>query len=165
MKKVLFAALLAVVAAAPAFAETHKIPADNPTATVTVPDEGWSVTPIDTGIEISSEDDEVYLAVQSVPLKDLVDLVGQTIAYLQRAGVTVDKSTEKETKGTINGMEMSDIGWSGKDKDGDVIVHLLMIAVSNTQAVMFTYWASPKGDKEHDEAITRMVRSIRKVSA
>jgi hypothetical protein len=157
--------MLSMLVAAPALAEDHKIPGDNPSAIVTVPDEGWSVTPIDTGIEISSDDDEVYMAVQGVPLKDLVDLVGQTIAYLQRAGVTVDKSTEKETKGTINGMDMSDIGWSGKDKDGDVIIHLLMIAVSNTQAVMFTYWASPTGDKEHDEAITKMVRSIKKIGA
>jgi hypothetical protein len=162
VKTVLFAALLAILVAAPALAETHKIPSDNPSATVTVPDQGWTVTSIDTGIEVSSEDDEVYMAVQGVPLKDLVDLVGQTIAYLQRAGVTVDKSTEKETKGTVNGMDMSDIGWSGKDKDGDVIVHLLMIAVSGKDAVMFTYWASPTGDKQHDEEITKMIRSIKK---
>ena len=162
MKTILFAALLATLVAAPALAETHKIPSDNPRVTVTVPDEGWTVTPIDKGIEVSSEDDEVYMAVQGVPLKDLVDLVGQTIAYLQRAGVTVDKSTEKETKGTINGMDMSDIGWSGKDKDGDVDRPPAHDRGVGKDAVMFTYWASPTGDKQHDEAITKMIRSIKK---
>jgi hypothetical protein len=162
VKTIVFAAVLATLVATSAIAETHSIPNDNPSVTVTIPDNGWSVTEIDTGIEVSSDDDEVYMAIQGVPLKNLVDLVGQTIAYPERAGVTVDKSSEKETKGTINGMDMHDIGWSGKDKDGDVVIHLLMIAVSGTQAVMFTYWASPDGDKQYDAEVTKMVRSIKK---
>ena len=112
----------------------------------------------------NTQDPERQSKIEGVPLKDIVELVGDTVKYLNRAGVEVDKSTEKETKGTINGMEMHDIGWSGKDKDGDVIIHLLIVAVSGTQAVLFTYWASPTGDKEHDEAITKMVRSIKKAS-
>jgi hypothetical protein len=165
VKTFLLAALVATFIAAPAAAETHKIPGDNPSATVTVPDDGWSVSPIAKGVEISSDDDEVYMAVEGVPLKDLVELVGDTVKYLNREGVQVDKSTEKETSGTINGMDMRDIGWSGRDKDGDVIIHLLIVAVSPTDAVLFTYWASPTGDKEHDAAITKIVRSIRKSGA
>ncbi len=162
MKTFVLAAVLAIIFAGPAAAETYKIPEDSPVATVTVPDKGWDVTAIDRGIEASTDDDEVYLAIEGVPMKKLVELVGDTVRYLSRAGVSVDKSTEKETEGTINGMEMHDIGWAGKDKDGDVLVHLLIVTVSSSSAVLFTYWASPDGDKQYEDEIVKIIRSIRK---
>jgi hypothetical protein len=162
LNRFVLAAVLALVFAAPAAAETYKIPDDAPIATINVPDDGWDVTMIDRGIEASTDDDEVYLAIEGVPMKNLVELVGDTVKYLNRAGVSVDKATEKETTGTINGMEMHDIGWGGKDKDGDVLVHLMIVAVTPKQAVLFTYWASPEGDKKYDEQIVKIIRSIKK---
>ena len=47
--KVLLIAVLATLLAAPALAETHKIPEDNPIVTVVVPDKGWSADKIARG--------------------------------------------------------------------------------------------------------------------
>jgi hypothetical protein len=142
-------------------AETFKIPAGDPIVTIVVPDD-WAATQIDKGIELSSEDDEVYIAVEGTPMKGLVELVTDTIAYLNRAGVTVDKSTEKTSEGTVNGFKMNDIGWAGRDQDGDVLVHLMILTITPTKGVLFTYWASADGDKQHDAAIRKIIRSVRK---
>ncbi len=162
MKTFLLAAMLAAVLSVPVQAETFKIPASNPYVTVEIPD-GWTATQIERGIEVSSDDDEVYLAIEGTPMKDLTEVATDAVKFLNRAGVTVDKSTEKKTDGKINGMDMYDIGWAGKDKDGDVVVHLTIVTIEPTKGVLFTYWASPKGDKEHDADIVKMVRSIKKV--
>jgi hypothetical protein len=161
VKKVMLAVLLAAALASPALAERFRIPADDPIVTIEVP-EDWTATQIDKGVELSSDDDEVYLAIEGTPMKGLVELTTDAVRFLNRAGVTVDQSTEKSDEGTVNGFKMNSIGWAGRDKDGDVLIHLMILTITPTKGVLFTYWASPEGDKEHEETIRKIVRSVRK---
>jgi hypothetical protein len=163
VKQLMLAAMLmaALVLPMPAQAEKFRIPASDPIVTIEVP-EDWTATQIDKGIELSSDDDEVYLAIEGTPMKGLVELTTDAVKFLNRAGVTVDKSTEKSSEGTVNGFKMNDIGWAGQDKDGDVLIHLMILTITPTKGVLFTYWASPDGDKEHDETIRKIIRSVRK---
>ena len=163
MKTFLLAVMLTAALAVPVLAETFKIPDDDPIVTITVPD-GWTATQIDKGIELMSDDDEVYLAIEGTQMKGLVELTVDAVKFLNRAGVTVDKSTEKSSEGTVNGFKVNDIGWAGKDKDGDVLVHLMILTITPTKGVLFTYWASPQGDKEHDDAIRTIIRSVKKAN-
>ena len=163
MKTFMLAVMLTAALALPVLAETFKIPDDDPIVTIAVPD-GWTATQIDKGIELMSDDDEVYLAIEGTQMKGLVELTVDAVKFLNRAGVTVDKSTEKSSEGTVNGFKMDDIGWAGKDKDGDVLVHLMILTITPTKGVLFTYWASPQGDKEHDGAIRTIIRSVKKAN-
>jgi hypothetical protein len=161
VKQLLLAVTLAAALVHPAFAEQFRIPADDPIVTIDVPDD-WTVAQIDKGIEASSDDDEVYLAIEGTPMKGLVELTTDAVRFLGRAGVTVDKSSEKSNEGTVNGFKMNSIGWAGQDKDGEVVIHLMILTITPTKGVLFTYWASPEGDKEHEEAIRKIIRSVRK---
>jgi hypothetical protein len=162
MKRLLIA-ILAMALASPALAATHKIPEDNTIVTVAVPDTGWTASKIARGIEVSDADDEVYLAIEGVDGNNATETVAAAVAYLNRQGVAVDPSTKTEKEGKLGEFPVYDLGWKGKDKDGDVLVHLTIINVTPQKGVLFTYWASPKGDKQHDAAITAMVKSIKKV--
>lgn len=164
MKKLLLAAMLATLLAVPASAKTLKIPADAPVATIEVPDKGWTVKSIARGSELSTEDDEIYLAVEGTDLKDIGDIGIEAIKFLAREGVTIDKSSEKQSEGKLNGFDVHDLGWTGKDKDGDVVVHLTFVAVSPTKGILFTYWASPEGDKMYDAEVTKMVKTLAKAN-
>jgi hypothetical protein len=161
VKQMLLAVILAAALVQPAFAERFRIPAEDPIVTIDVP-EDWTVAQIDKGIEASSDDDEVYLAIEGTVMKGLVELTTDAVRFLGRAGVTVDESSEKSDEGTVNGFRMNSIGWSGRDKDGDVLIHLMILTITPTKGVLFTYWASPEGDKEYQEAIRKIVRSVRK---
>jgi hypothetical protein len=163
--KTLLLAVLATLLAAPAVAGTHNIPENKPIVTVVVPDKGWTATKIARGIEVSDEDDEVYLAIEGIDGNDAKETAAGAVAYLNRQGVAIDPSTKTEKEGKLGDFTVNDIGWKGKDKDGDVIVHLVIITITPQRGVLFTYWASPKGDKEHDAAITAMVRSLKKVGS
>ena len=156
-------AVLATLLAAPVMAETHKIPEDNPIVTVVVPDKGWSAEKIASGIEVSDDDDEIYIAIQGIDSTNATATVAGAITYLERQGVTVDPSSKAEKEGKVGNFDAFSIGWKGKDKDGEVLVNLVIITVSAQRGVLFTYWASPKGDKEHAAAITAMITSIKKV--
>jgi hypothetical protein len=161
--KALLIAFLATLLAVPALAATHKIPEDNPIVTVDVPDKGWTTKQIAGGIEVNDDDDEVYLSIQGIDGNNAGETVAAAIAYLTRQGVTLDPSTKTEKEGKLGDFPVTDIGWKGKDKDGDVLIHLTIVTVTPQRGVLFTYWASPKGDKELDAAISAMVGSIKKV--
>ena len=161
--KTLLIAVLATLLAVPALAATHKIPEDNPLVTVDVPDKGWKATKIARGIEVEDDDDEVYLSIEGIDGNNAAETGAAAVAYLNRQGVTLDQSTRTEKEGKLGDFPINDIGWKGKDKDGDVLVHITIVTVTPQRGILFTYWASPKGDKQHDAAITAMVRSIKKV--
>jgi hypothetical protein len=161
--KSLMIAILAAMLAAPALAATHNIPDSNPIVTVTVPDKGWKATKVARGIELEDDDDEVYLSIEGIDGSNVSETAAGAVAYLNRAGVTIDQSTKTEKEGKLGEFTVNDIGWKGKDKDGDVIVHLTIVTVTPQRGVLFTYWASPKGDKENDAAITAMIKSMKKV--
>jgi hypothetical protein len=161
--KTLLIAVLATLLAAPALAATHKIPEDNPIVTVVVPDKGWSADKIARGIEVTDDDDEVYLSIEGVDGNNAAATVAGAVAYLERQGVMIDPSTKTEKEGKLGDFPVYDMGWKGKDKDGEVLVHLTIINITPQRGVLFTYYASPKGDKENDAAIGAMVRSIKKV--
>ena len=163
MRLFLAAALFTSLLGTAALAETHKIPQDNPIVTVDVPDEGWTATRIGRGIEVNDDDDEVYLAIEGIDVKDVDQVVKEAIVYLNREGVKIDTSTEKKVHGKLGNFDVDDIGWQGKDRDGDVLVHLTIVSITDQRGVLFTYWASPQGDKENDEAVTKMVHSIKQV--
>jgi hypothetical protein len=161
--KALLAAVLATMLVASAQAETFPIPDNKPVATVTVPDKGWKTSKIARGIELNDDEDEVYLAIEGIDGSNIEETVAGAVAYLNRQGVTIDRSTKKEKEGTLHGFPAYDLGWQGKDKDGDVIVHLMIVSVTPQRGVLFTYWASPEGDKEHDATIGEVIKSLKKV--
>ena len=162
--KTLLIAAVACLLTAPALAGTYTIPEDKPAATVDVPDKGWTATKIARGIEVSDEDDEVYLAIEGVDGNNAEAITAGAVIYLARGGVNIDASTKTEKEGKMNGFPVYDIGWKGKDKDGEVLVHLTIVSITPQQGILFTYWASPKGDKENDDAITAMIKSIKKIN-
>ena len=161
--KTLLIAVLATLLAVPALAETHKIPEENPLVTVVVPDKGWNVTKIARGIELGDEDDEVYLSIEGIDGNNAAETGAAAVVYLNRQGVTIDQSTKTEKGGKLGDFPVYDMGWKGKDKDGDVLVHITIVTITPQRGILFTYWASPKGDKQHDAAFTAMVKSIKKV--
>jgi hypothetical protein len=161
--KTLLIALCATLLAAPVLAETYKIPEQNPIVTVEVPDKGWEVTEIARGIELNDDDDDVFLAIEGIDGSNAKETASAAMAYLVRQGVIIDPSTKTEKEGKLGDFPLYDLGWKGKDKDGDVLVHLVIITITSQRGVLFTYWANPEGDKKHDAAVGAMVQSIKKV--
>jgi hypothetical protein len=84
MVRLLYAAVLASLLGAPAWPDSQD-PNDNPIVTVDVPDKGWTASKIDRGIEVSDDDDEVYLAIEGMEMKDIPTMVKDAIGY-SRAG-------------------------------------------------------------------------------
>src|SRR5579862_7548611 len=141
MKKLLLSAMLMIGVPGLALAGDFKLPSDTPVATVSIPD-AWSPHEYDKGVEANSDDGKVYLAVEVADGKSAEDAVKETIAFLQKSGVTVDDSTSKQSSGKLNGMDGAQVSWEGKDKDGPTHVALIFLAPSPDKMILLTYWAT-----------------------
>ncbi len=69
MKRFIAAVAFSAALAMPAAAKNFAIPAKNPIATLVLPDD-WSADEIDTGVEVTSKDGEVYIAFETVKAKN-----------------------------------------------------------------------------------------------
>ena len=160
MKKLSLALLFALALVAPSFAKTFKIPEEGSFASITIPDD-WKSKEIDNGVESQSADDEVYFAVEATDAKGMDKAIEEAVKYLQGQGVTVDDKTLKQSEGKINGMDGVDITWKGKDKEGDAIISLTILAAKKEKMLLITYWASPEGTKKHDKELGAILQSIK----
>jgi hypothetical protein len=162
MKKLLIAALLAGVPSF-AFAKNFAIPKNDPVATVVLPDD-WDADAIDSGVEVTSKDGEVYIAFETVKAADVKTAVGEAIDYLVSKGVKLDSSSMKQKEVTVNGLSGVDIDWIGTDKDGDTEISLMVLGASKDRLVMLTYWGTPEGGKANGEELNKIAQSIKPVN-
>lgn len=146
-----------------AVAATYKLPNAEPIAIITLPD-NWKNAEIEDGVESTSEDEETYLAVEVTTSTDVEKAINEAAEFLGKSGVTVDEKSEKRIPFSVNGMDGHEVAWSGNDKDGPVSISLAIIAASNENLLLITYWSTPAGDKSNAETLGEIIKSVKKIA-
>lgn len=152
---------LAAALSLPAFAGTHKLPEEEPIATVTIPD-SWKTDEIEDGVEATSDDGEVYLAIETTDGDSVAEGMKEAVEYLKSKGVVVDESTVKQETGKLGAFDIVDVSWDGKDEEGAAKISLSVVSITKTEGLLLIYWASPEGEKKHLEALKAIAKSIKK---
>lgn len=111
-----------------------------------------------------SDDQSVYIAVEATDLSSqsvIEDAMKASLSYLKKKGVEVDQSSAKQSQAKLNGMEVIDVDWKGKDSEGDCIVSLSVVVVTGSKGLLVTYWASPEGEKKNSQEVIGILHSIK----
>ena len=160
--KIVAAISLALWLVAPSMASagTFPIPDENPIATVSIP-EAWSPKPYDGGVEATSPDGDVYVAVESVAAKDVGPATEDGIHWFTKQGVDIDAKSIKTQDIKVNGMEAFDVEMLGKDKDGPTQVSMTLVKTNaNDKFLMLYFWGSEAGEKANATALTAIASSL-----
>lgn len=139
-----------------------QFPSDEPVASITFPD-GWGEKETESGIDATSPDDSIYLAVDVTEPKDTTQTVTDAVEWLKGLGVTVDGSSAKEVEGTLNGMPVFNIDWDGTDKDGPVSISLAAVAVGE-KILVVTYWGTKGEQEKNGAAMSAIINSLKPAS-
>jgi hypothetical protein len=148
---------------ASAWAGDYKLPDQNPVASFTIP-ASWKPAEYEDGVEAVSDDQSVYIAVEATDLSSqsvIEDAMKASLSYLKKKGVEVDQSTAKQSQAKLNGMDVIDVDWKGKDSEGDCIVSLTVVVVTGNKGLLVTYWASPEGEKKNAQEVVGILNSIK----
>ncbi len=156
-------AVLAVLSCLPGLAEakTVKLTGAKPVATVTIPD-SWKPDEYDWGVEAQSPDDEIYVAVEVSSVKGLEKAAEEAMKFYKKQGVTV-KGDPVQSEHKLNGMDVVDLSWKGRDKDGEADISLSFVIVSETRVLLLYYWGSPAGGAKHRETLSGILNSIKRI--
>jgi hypothetical protein len=155
MKTTLSVLLLALALTAPALADTLKIPADKPVASITFP-EGWKASVNGETITASSEDSGVLIDVITTRPDMLGPSNDKAFAMLK---VKPDFDSFKDTKSTLNGMNVVTVTVDAKDASGGAM-KLTLTSVETTKDKGIMVILRGAGVADNQEEITAIMNSI-----
>ncbi len=154
MKTSLTCLLLALSLTAPALADTIKFPADKPFASITFP-EGWKAAVTGDTLTASNEDGDVLIDV----IVTRPDMLGpsndKAFALLK---VKPDFDSFKDTKSTMNGMNVVTVTVDAKGDSGAIKLTLTSLEVTKDKGAMVILRGAGVADNQED--ITAIMNSI-----
>lgn len=153
-------ALGLLFAPAAAFAGTFPIPAENPIATVSIPD-SWSPNAYDEGVEGTSADGKLYVAFELVNADDVKSATEEGLKFFIKSGVTLDKDSMKTKDTKINALPAFDLTFTGKDKDGPANISLTLVQTNaKGKFLLLYYWGSSEGEQANGAELKAISDSI-----
>ena len=158
-----FAAFLCVALVTPALSATHKVPADDPIATIQIPDK-WQSKELGEGVEATSPDGAVCFLVVPAEANKVAESMGEAMRYLRsKSGISVKSDSIQHEQGKLNGMETKKVSWQGKDmKGGDVKIRFTIVSMPENKPLLAAYWGSPEAEKKHEAELNKILLSIKK---
>lgn len=161
MKRLLCTLLLAAAFALPLHAKVYKLPKEDTLCTINFPS-AWKVKVEEESLDANSDDDEIYINIEVNDSDSIEGAIEETFGYLKKNKVSVDKKSEKKTEGKLNGMDVVDFSWDGKDADGATKISLTIVQVTAKKGLLILYWASPEGEKKHQAELDAILKSLKK---
>jgi hypothetical protein len=148
MNRHALSALLALfLAPSLAIAGTFPAPAENPIATVSIPD-NWGPNAYEGGVEGTSADGKLYVAFESIDAADVKTATEEGLKYFIKNGVTIDPDSLKTKDTKINDLAAFDLSFTGKDKDGPADISLTLVQTNaKGKFLLLYYWGSSEGEK------------------
>lgn len=160
MNKFLAATTILLISATAPLAGSFTFPADEPAATVEIPDD-WQPTETDYGIEGNSPDAGTYISFDIAGAEDMEQVMTDVFAFLEENGVTPDPTSQTESKGEQNGMAYETLSWKGTDKDGPVTIGVGVVTLSAEKIAIVTYWASAETEEKNIPEVNKILESIK----
>jgi len=158
-----FTAFLWAILITPAFSATHKVPADDPIATLEISDK-WQTKELGEGIEATSPDGRVSVLIMPVEGRKVAESMGEAMRYLRgKSGITVKSDSVRREQGKLNDMETRKFSWQGKDmKGGDVEIRFTVVSIVQNKRLLVAYWGSPEAEKKRETELNKILLSIKK---
>ena len=160
MNKFLAATAILLLSATASLAGRFTFPADQPAASVEIPD-NWEPTVTVYGVEGNSPDAGTYISFDIAGDDDMEQVMTDVFAFLEENGVTADPGAQKETKDELNGMPFETIEWKGTDKEGPVSIGVGIVGLSADKIAIITYWASTETEEQNLLEVGKILATLR----
>lgn len=153
------AALLLSAAPLDAQAQVFAIPANDPVASIAAPDD-WEPKIFGAGVEMTSPDTEIYIAMEVLKAYSLPLAIQQTVKTLARDGLKIDAGGPRDID--VNGLKAHRFAYARKDKYDTANFTLTLVETARPDAfLMISYWGSEQAEKSYAAELGAILQSIR----
>lgn len=151
---------LGLALSAPALADTVEVPTNGRPLVVEVPD-GWDTDDVPRGVQLNTEDDDVYLWIETYPASEFEAVKKEIGAFVEEQGISITG----EPKISAHPFEKYGVAvldfpatWKG---DATVLRYLVVEPKNPAKSRLIVgYWATPEGDKKHDAETQKIIDSL-----
>jgi hypothetical protein len=159
-----FIAAASIALGASAFAKTMKLPNDEfSIASITFPND-WEPEEVTNGAAGQSPDTAVYFSAVAVGSdKGMESELSDTFDMLKEHKVDLDKSSKEESKFELNGEQVQELIFHGKDEDGPCSVSISFVPIKD-KVIVLTYWVTSSKEKEHQAEVGKILQSLKPTS-
>lgn len=143
-----------------AHAETMEVRPDSPVAQFTIPD-GWKTSRIDRGLQAVSKDGEVDFWIEAYTPDQFQAILAEHNAYWKDQGVAIS-SSDSQTH-SANGKELIVTTEHATWKSKPTVLYYIEfnLGLASKSNIVFTYWASPEGDKTFQNEVGDVLKSLK----
>ena len=161
MKALLLAASVALTLVAPAYAKNYAVPADNPSATITLPDD-WTLSEIEYGYSAVSPDKDIFFSVEYADGKSLDAMTNLNEQWIKENNIKINDKPE-ESEDDFNGMKGSLLLYKATDENGPTKLTFGFVPAGNNRVIMLTLWGSSEERKAHSDEIAKILSSLKPI--
>jgi len=162
VRKFILAAAVLAAAMVPSYAKTLSVPANDPVATVTIPDT-WEIEKTDFGFSAASPDEDVNFFVEYASASRVEKMLALNDEWMKEQEI-VPKGKPEETEGSIGGLPAKMFTYAATDPDGDTVIEFILIPGGKGRMILLTLWGSEEARKDNMEAIQAISASIKAVN-
>ena len=148
------------LAATPASAKTVTFRGTGEPFPINIPD-SWRIKNNERGIEVTSNDREVTFWIEAIDSSNVDAVVNGYIRYFRQQGVKLRLPMDQR-KSNFGGVDVILMEIPATYDGGPTIVRLMIAdpRPKEKKGIFLGYWASPRGDKKHDSAVTDIVMDV-----
>ncbi len=143
-----------------AHAETMEVRPSAPIAEFNVPDD-WKNSRVERGIQSTSKDSEVYFWLEAYTPDQFDKILAEHNAYWKEQGVVISSSDTQahQENGQEVTMTTEHATWKGEPT---VLYYAeFQLGLPSKSNIVFTYWASPEGDKAFNKEVGDVLASLK----
>jgi hypothetical protein len=161
MSKFLISASVLLLLAGPALARNIAVPAKDPAATVTVPD-NWKFDEIDYGYSAMSPGKDVFFSVEYAAKNKIDAMMKNNEDWMKENGIDYSvKPTELEMD--FSGLKGTVYRFDTKDEDGPTRVDFVLLPGGKDRVIFLTLWGSADERKKHADEIDAIMNSVKPI--
>ena len=159
-----FVAWISLAMLASGLADTHKIPPDEPMATIWMPDK-WQIQQRGDSIEASPPDASILFLVAPVEHNKVAEALGEAMRFFRNRdeGFFMKQESRHDENGKVNGKEAHFVSWQGKNRKGQIETKFVIVFLAPNKSLIAAYDGSPDASKKYQRDLDKMIQSISNV--
>jgi len=162
VRKFMLAAAVLIAAMVPSFANTLAVPANDPVASIMIPDT-WEIEMTAFGFSAASPHEDVNFFVEYASASRVEKMMALNDEWMKEQEI-VPKGKPEEKEGSIGGLPAKLFTYAATDPDGDTVIDFILIPGGKGRLLLLTLCVSEEARKDNMEAIEAIIASIKAVN-
>ena len=88
--------------------------------------------------------------------------MGEVMRYIRNTGgIVVRPESIKNEPGKLKEMDIRNVSWQGKDKNGDISIRFTIVWLAEAKQLLVACWGSPKAEQKYESTLKQMLQSVK----